>query len=76
VRQRAIRWNVQLNVRNILDVDQMLPTRQINGAIITYRLQPRGSGSCRAGLISRGEVGQTRRNSEVMNHKQSWLPGF
>jgi outer membrane receptor protein involved in Fe transport len=37
---RAVRWNLQLNVSNLLDNQQMLPTRQIGGAIITYRLQP------------------------------------
>ena len=40
LKQRTIRWSVQLNVKNLMDVDQMLPTRQINGTIITYRLQP------------------------------------
>jgi hypothetical protein len=37
---RNIRWNLQLNVTNLLDNEQMLPTRQIGGAIINYRLQP------------------------------------
>jgi hypothetical protein len=40
LRQRAIRWSVQLRINNLLDVDQMLPTREISGTVVTYRLQP------------------------------------
>ena len=36
---RKLRWSVQLNVTNLLDEDQILPTRTINGVIVTYRLQ-------------------------------------
>lgn len=34
-----VRWNLQLNVTNLLDEDQILPTRLVGGVITTYRLQ-------------------------------------
>lgn len=36
---RNIRWSVQLNVNNVLDEDQILPTRVVNDIITTYRVQ-------------------------------------
>lgn len=35
-----IRWNLQLNVTNLLDEDEILPTRIVNNLVTTYRLQP------------------------------------
>lgn len=36
---KNVRYKIQLNVNNILDEDQILPTRQINGVVTTYRVQ-------------------------------------
>lgn len=38
-RQNDVRWSVQLNVNNVLDEDEILPTRVVNGVVTSYRLQ-------------------------------------
>lgn len=40
LRNRDVRWSTQLNVSNLLNNQQLLPTRIITGIVVTYRLQP------------------------------------
>ena len=40
LRNHDVRWSTQLNITNLLDNKQVLPTRTITGIVVTYRLQP------------------------------------
>jgi iron complex outermembrane recepter protein len=40
VRAHDIRWSTQFNITNLLNEKKMLPTRTIDGVVVTYRVQP------------------------------------